>query len=158
MLETIGRGSFKVVRRAELRVPGAGAPRIVAAAVVAATALGAEAEVLLGLGRHPNLVRFIGMYEASPNVVLVTEFAPLGSLDNHLLEDNVEDTITLQHRTIIIAQVIAPALGPHGCECRGKGCGLWAAAVRVWLAGPACVLEVRACVCVYTRACEDVCV
>ena len=105
MGRVIGRGSFKVVREAQLRIPGAGAPTTVAAAEVAASALGAEAEVLVGLGRHPNLVRFIGMYEASPNVVLITEYAPLGDLENHLKDDDVEDSITTQHRTVIIAQV-----------------------------------------------------
>ena len=105
ILEEIGRGSSKIVYRAELRVPGSPGATVVAAAKVLATALGAEADILLGLGRHPNLVRFIGMYRADPDVMLITEFAPLGSLDNLLRDDDVEDSITPEHRHIIVLQV-----------------------------------------------------
>ena len=43
----IGQGSFKVVHEAELRVPGSVAPTVVAASVVSAADIGAEAEVVL---------------------------------------------------------------------------------------------------------------
>ena len=94
------------MHRAELRVPGSQAPTVVAAAKILETNLGTEADILLGLGRHPNLVRFIGMYQEDPHMWLITEYAQLGSLDNLLHDDDVEDSITPAHRQIIISQVL----------------------------------------------------
>ena len=105
LIRQIGQGSFKVVHEAELLVPGSAAPTVVAASVVSAADVGAEAEVLLGLGQHPHLVRFLGMFRTAHEVTLITELAPLGSLDNHLHDDDVEDSITQAHRRVIISQV-----------------------------------------------------
>ena len=49
--------------------------------------IAAEAEILLLLGHHPHLTRFYGQCQddADPeNIILITEFAPLGGLDTHL--------------------------------------------------------------------------
>ena len=91
-------------------MPGSQAPIVVAAAKILETNLGAEADILLGLGRHANLVRFIGMYQEDPHVWLITEYAQLGSLDNLLHDDDVEDSITPAHRQIIISQVTDASL------------------------------------------------
>ena len=64
-------------------------------------------KILLGLGQHPRLVRFIGMYKVEADTMLITEFAPMGSLDKHIEE--VEDGITAGHRWVILAQVRANA-------------------------------------------------
>ena len=77
--------------------------QVVAALRVPAASVGAEAKVLLGLGQHPRLVRFIGMFRDAEDMVLITEYAPLGSLDKHIEE--VEDDITADHKMVIISQV-----------------------------------------------------
>jgi len=77
--------------------------QVVAALRVPAASVGAEAKVLLGLGQHPHLVRFIGMFRDAEDMVLITEYAPLGSLDKHIEE--VEDDITADHKMVIISQV-----------------------------------------------------
>ena len=105
----IGAGSFKKVFESELRLPGSPAPVKVAALQIRAGDVGAELEVLLMLGRHPRLVHFIGQcadvhFANSPSeTILITEFAPLGAL-NDVIED-VEDDITIQHRLAIMQQV-----------------------------------------------------
>ena len=79
--------------------------QVVAALRVPAASVAAEAKVLLGLGLHPRLVQFIGMYREAEDAVLITEYAPLGSLDKHIEE--VEDDITMVHKMVIISQVCA---------------------------------------------------
>ena len=81
------------------------AAQVVAALRVPAASVAAEAKVLLGLGLHPRLIQFIGMYREGEDAVLITEYAPLGSLDKHIEE--VEDDITMDHKMVIISQVCA---------------------------------------------------
>ena len=67
----IGVGSFKEVHKATLSVPGAQAPTAVAVMRVRDGNVGAEAAMLLRLGRHPNLVRFLGLCKDGPDVLMV---------------------------------------------------------------------------------------
>jgi len=69
----IGRGSFKVVHRGTLTLPGARAPTEVAVLRVRTTDVAAEAGTLLQLGQHPRLVRFFGQCEDELDTVLITE-------------------------------------------------------------------------------------
>ena len=81
--DQIGSGSFKKVFKSTLQLPGSPGPIQVAALQVRSGDVGAEAEILLKLGRHPRLVHFIGQVSdpASPvETILITEYAPLGSL------------------------------------------------------------------------------
>jgi hypothetical protein len=77
----IGTGSFKEVHKATLSLPGAPKPIVVAVLKVRMGSMAAEAEVLLRLGRHPNLVRCIGLCKEGPDELMVTEFAERGALD-----------------------------------------------------------------------------
>ena len=76
---------------------------MVAALRVPAASVGAEAKVLLGLGQHPRMVRFIGMFRDAEDMVLITEYAALGSLDKYVEE--VEGDITADHKMAIVSQV-----------------------------------------------------
>ena len=43
-----------------------------------------EARMLLKIGRHPLVARFLGQCVDEENQLLITEFAPLGSLTDAL--------------------------------------------------------------------------
>lgn len=55
ILEQIGRGSFKIVYRAELRVPGSSAPTIVAALKVPSNEVAAEVSALISFGSNAHV-------------------------------------------------------------------------------------------------------
>jgi len=74
--EQIGRGSFKVVHRGTLSLPGARAATTVAVLRVRTIDVAAEAGTLLRLGQHPRLVRFFGQCEDGQDTLLVTECVP----------------------------------------------------------------------------------
>lgn len=104
--DRIGVGSFKLVFKGALRLPGSPRSTTVAVLQVRSGDVAAEAAVLLRIGRHPRLVTFIGQCHApGSDVLLLTEFAPMGSLRTVIEE--VEDDITLQHKVVIIQQVVA---------------------------------------------------
>lgn len=102
--ETIGRGSFKVVHRGTLTLPGA-RPTPVAVLRVFSGNVAAEISVLLRLSQHPRLVAFFGQCVEGDDTLLVTELAPRGALDA-LLEE-IEDSITPAHHVAILQQVCA---------------------------------------------------
>ena len=56
--------------------------------------------MFLQLGKHPNLVRFMGQCVEGEEHILLTEFAPLGSLSDAF--EMWEDTITLDHNLLIM--------------------------------------------------------
>lgn len=105
----ISVGSFKEVHRAILCLPGAssGAGTHVAVLKIRDGSVAAEADTLLKLGRHMHLVDFIGQCKDGPNnVLLVTEFAPLGDLESFM--GNLEEdcaTIPFQHKCAMLEQV-----------------------------------------------------
>ena len=85
-------GSFKDVYRARLRrdVAHVGPTGLEVAVIQfrhGASTLAAELEVFRKLGRHPNLTRLLCVTREDGAVTsLVTEFAPLGSLDDVLVK------------------------------------------------------------------------
>ena len=106
--DQIGVGSFKRVFKAALRLPGSPRATTVAALQVRDGDVAEEAAVLLKLGKHPRLVTFIGQCRSvaadlRSDIILITEFAPMGSLDQAI--EDVEDEITLQHKVAIMMQV-----------------------------------------------------
>ena len=108
--DQIGTGSFKRVFKATLRLAGSPRAVTVAALQVRNVDVAAEATVLLRLGKHPRLVTFIGQCrpvaeDPRSDMILITEFAPMGSLDA-VIED-VEDEITLQHKVAVMVQIAA---------------------------------------------------
>ena len=84
-LKMIGRGSFKVVHKAVLNLPGAPKPRDVAAMMVQAGDIEDEISTLLKLARHPRLATFIGQCKVENNEtadrILLVELAPQVRLD-----------------------------------------------------------------------------
>ena len=106
----IGVGSFKEVHRATLRLPGRGSEAMdVAVLKIRVGSVATEADTLMKLGRHPYLVNFIGQCMDGPNdVLLVTEFAPLGDLESYI-EDLDEDgvAISFEHKCAMLRQVSA---------------------------------------------------
>jgi serine/threonine protein kinase len=103
--EEVGAGSFKVVHRALLSVPGAPQPMVVAALKMRRGLNDAEARTFLKMGRHPRLVRFYGQCEDGETYVLVTEFARQGSLSDSM--ERLEATITLSHKVVMLQQICA---------------------------------------------------
>lgn len=103
----IGFGSFKEVHRSTLRLPGSTKQTNVAVLKVRTGSVAAEADILLKLGRHPNLIRFFGQCADGPDALLVTEFAARGDLGS-LMEDLDEDddtTIPFPHKRVMLQQV-----------------------------------------------------
>lgn len=104
----IGVGSFKEVHRATLRLPGSTKQTNVAVLKVRTGNVAAEADILLKLGRHPNLIRFFGQCTDGPNdVLLVTELAPCGDLDSLMeaLDEDKDATIPFRHKCAMLQQV-----------------------------------------------------
>ena len=95
-----------------MALPRAGQPAAdpipVAVMRVRAGSVAAEADVLLGLGRHPHLVRFFGMCRDGEEDLMVTELAPEGSLSDLMtrLDEQEEPTsIPAAHKLAILQQV-----------------------------------------------------
>jgi TPR repeat protein len=95
------------VHQGRMTIPGAAEPINVAVMRVRVGSMAAEAEVLLGLGRHPNLVRFFGICLDGEDELLVTELAPEGSLS--ALMERLEDEGTVippSHKHAMLQQVV----------------------------------------------------
>ena len=69
--------------------------------------MAAEAKVLLGLGRHPHLLRFHGLCKDGPDQLMVTEYAALGALDRLIarLDEADDETIPFTHKHAMLNQV-----------------------------------------------------
>ena len=77
--DSIGAGAFKTVHDGSLH-----GQRVAILKMRTGVQIGDELKALIKLGRHPNLVRFLGLCAEGPQPLIITEFAPLGSLDNFL--------------------------------------------------------------------------
>ena len=100
--ETIGAGSSKTVHAGTLRGhPG----RVAVLKMRMGADLRAEVKALVKLGRHPNLVRFLGVCTEGQGAepLLITELAPLGALDAFLADR--EGQVGVAHKTVMVAQV-----------------------------------------------------
>jgi hypothetical protein len=89
-------------------VPGGARPVNVAVLRVRDGTVDAEAETLLKLGRHPNLVRFYGQCRDGGDVLLVTELAPMGSLSDLIerLDEEEGAVLPRQHKLAAMQQVV----------------------------------------------------
>jgi serine/threonine protein kinase len=106
--QQVGRGSFKVVYQGTLRLPGSRQASAVAVMKVRCGDVGAEADILLQLGQHPRLVQFLGMCREEPagerdDMLLITEFAPLGDLHSSL--EKFEASLTPHHQLAMLQQI-----------------------------------------------------
>lgn len=87
--ENIGSGSFGEVYRATWRGSNVAVKKLLQQRLSEATLLDFYAEVtLLADLRHPNICTFMGACTASPNVAIVTEYFPRGSLHRLLTESS----------------------------------------------------------------------
>ena len=104
----IGRGSFKEVHKAEMMRAGASTAIPVAILKVRRGDTAAEAEMLLGLGRHPHLVRCFGICRDGDDDLIITEFAAMGALDA-LVSDLEDDgaSIPFKHKVVVLTQVVS---------------------------------------------------
>ena len=59
--------------------------------------------MLLKIGRHPRVVRFLGPCVDGEDQLLITEFAPLGSLTDAF--ETLGDKFTLAHSVVIMQQI-----------------------------------------------------
>jgi hypothetical protein len=104
----VAAGSFKSVYRGTYQLPGAREPIDVAILQMRAGSVATESKMFLRLGRHPRLVRFYGQCTDGEHQMLVTEFAPLGSLSDWFfaMEDaGTLDTVTMRHRVAMMLQI-----------------------------------------------------
>lgn len=104
----VGTGSFKEVHKAAMMRPGASTATPVAVLKVRRGDIAAEAEMLLGLGRHPHLVRCFGICRDGDDDLIITEFAAMGAL-NALVSDLEDDgeSIPFQHKVSVLTQVVS---------------------------------------------------
>ena len=99
-------GSFKNVYRGSLRITklGGDSKRVeVAVLKMRRGDCAMEARMLLRIGRHPRVVRFVGQCVDGEDQLLITEFAPLGSLTDAFA--TMGDKITLAHSVVIMQQI-----------------------------------------------------
>ena len=59
--------------------------------------------MLLKIGRHPRIVRFLGQCVDGEDQLLITEFAPLGSLTDAF--ETMGDKFTLAHSAVMMQQI-----------------------------------------------------
>ena len=64
------------------------------------------------LGRHPSLVRYLGLCTEGPDQLLLTELAPHGSLDQFL--EAREDEVTMAHKLKMLEQICAGMVALSG--------------------------------------------
>jgi ubiquitin len=98
----LAHGSFKTVHRGRLR--GRSEP-IAVLRMKAGGSCEEEAATLVKLGRHPSLVRYLGLCTEGPDQLLLTELAPHGSLDQFL--EAREDEVTMAHKLKMLEQICA---------------------------------------------------
>ena len=99
-------GSFKNVYRGSLRitVPGGASKRVMVAVLKMRRGdCAMEARMLLKIGRHPRVVRFLGQCVDGEDQLLITEFAPLGSLTDAF--ETWGNKFTLAHSVVIMQQI-----------------------------------------------------
>ena len=116
----IGAGSFNAVFQATLvqRVAGRSAVSITVAAArrwrADEAATMDEVKLLVKLSGHPHLVRFLGLCKpasASDAPLVITEFAPLGSLSDFVELHEDDDEFSPAHKHTVLRQICR---GMHG--------------------------------------------
>ena len=105
----LAHGSFKSVHRGTLR--GRSEP-IAVLRMKAGGSCEEEAATLVQVGRHPSLVRYLGLCTEGPDQLLLTELAPHGSLDQFL--EAREDEVTMAHKLKMLEQICAGMVALSG--------------------------------------------
>ena len=97
----IGAGAFKTVYKGFVRILG---KRItVAILLIREESCETEVQTFLKLGRHPRLVRFLGQCKEGSTLLLLTEFAVMGSLSDAF--EQLEGKLSQAHKRVIMLQI-----------------------------------------------------
>jgi serine/threonine protein kinase len=99
--QPIGAGSFKTVYKGSVRISG----KRVTVAVLRIREESCETEVqtFLKLGRHPRLVRFLGQCKDGSNLLLLTEYAEMGSLSDAF--EGLKGKLSPAHKRVMTLQI-----------------------------------------------------
>ena len=100
-----GAGSFKTVYEGTLRVSNGKRITVAVLRIREPFKESCETEVqtFLKLGRHPRLVRFLGQCTEGGDLLLLTEFAEMGSLSDAF--EQLEGKISPAHKRVITLQI-----------------------------------------------------
>jgi serine/threonine protein kinase len=96
----ISAGAFKTVYKGSVRILG---KRITVAVLLIRESCETEVQTFLKLGRHPRLVRFLGQCNEGSNLLLLTEFAEMGSLSDAF--EQLEGKLSPAHKRVISLQI-----------------------------------------------------
>ncbi|CAM6093489.1 unnamed protein product [Calypogeia fissa] len=113
--ELLGKGGFGSVYRGKLRMKGGQKPEGVAVKrISAASHQGAReflAEIkIIGQTQHRNLVRLLGWCHEKGELLLVYDYMPNGSLDQHLFQTSEGQPVLTWARRLKITSGVATAL------------------------------------------------
>ncbi|CAM6127093.1 unnamed protein product [Calypogeia fissa] len=113
--ELLGKGGFGSVYRGKLRMKGGQKPEDVAVKrISAASHQGAReflAEIkIIGQAQHRNLVRLLGWCHEKGELLLVYDYMPNGSVDQHLFQTSEGEPVLTWARRLKIMSGVATAL------------------------------------------------
>ncbi|CAM6093490.1 unnamed protein product [Calypogeia fissa] len=113
--ELLGKGGFGSVYRGKLRLKGGQKPEDVAVKrISAASHQGAReflAEIkIIGQAQHRNLVRLLGWCHEKGELLLVYDYMPNGSVDQHLFQTSEGEPVLTWARRLKIMSGVATAL------------------------------------------------
>ena len=97
----IGVGSFKTVYQGFVLISGQRVPAAVLR--IREESIETEVQTFLKLGRHPRLVRFLGQCTEGGDLLLLTEFAEMGSLSDAF--EQLEGKLSPAHKRVIALQI-----------------------------------------------------
>ena len=97
----IGAGAFKTVYQGSVLILGQRVPAAVLR--IREESIETEVQTFLKLGRHPRLVRFLGQCTEGGDLLLLTEFAEMGSLSDAF--EQLEGKLSPAHKRVIALQI-----------------------------------------------------
>ncbi|CAM6127094.1 unnamed protein product [Calypogeia fissa] len=113
--ELLGKGGFGSVYRGRLRVKGGQEPEDVAVKRISASSQQGAREFLteiriIGQAQHRNLVRLLGWCHEIGELLLVYDYMPNGSVDQHLFRNSDGEPVLTWARRLKIMSGVATAL------------------------------------------------
>jgi serine/threonine protein kinase len=97
----IGAGTFKTVYQGSVLISGQRVPAAVLR--IREESIETEVQTFLKLGRHPRLVRFLGQCTEGGDLLLLTEFAEMGSLSDAF--EQLEGKLSPAHKRVMTLQI-----------------------------------------------------
>ena len=99
----IGAGTFKTVYQGFLLISGKRVKVAVSRIRGFEESIETELKTMLDLGRHPRLVRFLGQCREGNDLLLLTEFAEMGSLSDAF--ERLEGKLSQAHKRVMTLQI-----------------------------------------------------